>query len=53
MKGTLDYILSDLWAQAQVTSKEGHKYLLTFIDDYSRKVWVYFLKHKDEVFETF
>ena len=23
---------------------------LTFIDDYSRKVWVYFLKTKDEVF---
>ena len=27
--------------------------MLTFIDDYSRKVWVYFLKHKNEVFVTF
>lgn len=31
----------------------GKRYMLTFIDDYSRKVWVYFLKHKDEVFSTF
>ena len=26
---------------------------MTFIDDHSRKVWVYFLKHKSEVFEAF
>ena len=34
----------------------GASYFMTFIDDYSRKVWVYFLKHKDEalsVFKTF
>ena len=28
-------------------------YLVTFIDDYSIKVWVYFLKSKDEVFGRF
>ena len=27
--------------------------MLTFIDDYSRKVWVYFLKQKSDVFITF
>ena len=26
---------------------------LTFIDDYSRKTWVYFLKRKSEVFDIF
>ena len=29
---------------------------MTFIDDYLRKIWVYFLKHNDEalrVFKTF
>ena len=25
--------------------------MLTFIDDYTRKTWVYFLKYKSEVFE--
>jgi hypothetical protein len=27
------------------------KYVLTFIDDWSRYTWVYFLKKKYEVFE--
>ena len=27
--------------------------MLNFIDDYSRKVWVYFLKHKNDVYLTF
>ena len=52
-KGSLDYIHSDLWGPAQVPSKGGARYLLTFIDDFSRKVWVYFLKHKSDVFDTF
>ena len=29
------------------------KYALTFIDDFSRYCWVYFLKHKSEVFDLF
>ena len=31
----------------------GFKYFLTFIDDYSRRTWVYFLKLKSEVFDKF
>ena len=27
--------------------------MLTFIDDFNRKTWVYFLKNKSEVFEKF
>ena len=27
----------------------GASYFVTFIDDYSHKVWVYFFKHKDDV----
>ena len=52
-RGSLDYIHSDLWGPAPVPSKGGARYLLTFIDDFSRKVWVYFLKHKSDVFDTF
>ena len=29
------------------------KYVLTFIDDFSRYCWVYFLKLKSEVFDLF
>ena len=52
-KGTLDYIHSDLQGPAHTVSLGGAKYFLSFIDDYSRMVWVYVLKRNDEVFEKF
>ncbi|GKC31486.1 ribonuclease H-like domain-containing protein [Tanacetum coccineum] len=36
---------------AGVVSKEGHRYFLTIIDDFTRAVWVYLLKSKEEVFD--
>ncbi|KAH0656305.1 hypothetical protein KY285_031187 [Solanum tuberosum] len=45
--GVLDYIHSDLWGLSKLPSKGGKMYLLTFIDDFSQKVWVRFLKAKD------
>ena len=35
------------------TSLSGYVYYVSFIDDYSRKACVYFLKSKDEVFGKF
>jgi len=52
-KDTLDYIHSDVWGLSQVPSKGGASYLLTLINDYFRKVWVYPLKYKSDVFATF
>ena len=52
-KGILDYIHSDLWGPSSAPSHGGAHYMLTFIDDFSRKVWVYFLKHKSEAFQRF
>ena len=31
----------------------GNRYILTFIDDASRKVWVFVLKTKDQVLDRF
>ncbi|GJW06293.1 ribonuclease H-like domain-containing protein [Tanacetum coccineum] len=36
-----------------VTSMEGFKYFLNVVDDFSRVVWVYLNKTKDEVFDVF
>nr|GEU67069.1 retrotransposon protein, putative, Ty1-copia subclass [Tanacetum cinerariifolium] len=52
-RDAFDYIHSDLWRPSPVTSRGGKRYMLTIIDDFSRKVWVFFLKHKDDVFPTF
>ena len=32
---------------------DGYVYYVSFIDDFSRKTWIYFLKIKDEVFYKF
>ena len=37
----------------KTTSLRGYVYYASFIDDYSHKTWIYFLKKKDEVFERF
>lgn len=31
----------------------GNRYFITFIDDFSRKLWVYFLKEKSAAFTVF
>lgn len=49
----LELIHSDVCGPMQNASMNGNRYLLTFIDDFTRMVWVYFLKAKSEVFETF
>ena len=35
------------------SSLSVYAYYVTFIDDFSRKTWVYFMKNKDEVFSKF
>ena len=49
----LELVHTDLWEPSPVASLGGSRYYITFIDDSSRKVWVYFLKNKSDVFETF
>uniref|UniRef100_A0A2N9IPG8 Integrase catalytic domain-containing protein n=1 Tax=Fagus sylvatica TaxID=28930 RepID=A0A2N9IPG8_FAGSY len=49
----LELVHTDLWGPSPIASLGGSRYYVTFIDDSSRKVWVYFLKNKSEVFETF
>ncbi|GKB23181.1 putative RNA-directed DNA polymerase, partial [Tanacetum coccineum] len=40
----------DIWGPYKVTSKDGFRYFLTIMDDFSKDVWVYLLKSKTEVF---
>ena len=52
-KRVLDYVHSDVWGRYSTTSIGGAYYFVSFVDDYSRKVWVYVMKAKSEVFEKF
>ena len=52
-KGTLELIHYDVCGPIPSTSLSGYEYYVIFIDDYSRKTWIYFLKTKSEVFRKF
>ena len=49
----LEYLHSDLWGPSKVLTHGGNRYFLSFIDDHSKKLWLYLLKSKDQAFESF
>lgn len=51
--GVLDLIHMDVCGPMNKQSIGGSRYFVTFIDDFSRRIFVYFLKIKSEVFEKF
>jgi hypothetical protein len=52
-KGILDLIHLDVSGPMSVASMQGELYYVTFMDDFSRKTWIFFIKTKDEVFSQF
>jgi len=42
-----------VWGLAQVSSLSGCNYYVTFIDDATRKNWIYCIRNKSDVFDTF
>jgi hypothetical protein len=52
-KGILDLVHLDICGPMRVSYLGVFLYYLTFIDDFSRKTWIYFKKTKDEVFSRF
>ena len=49
----LEIIHSDVCGPMSNTSHGGAKYFVSFIDDFSRKIFVYLLKQKSDVFSKF
>ncbi|TQD88564.1 hypothetical protein C1H46_025883 [Malus baccata] len=52
-KSVLEMVHSDLYGPINPVSNGNKKYFISFIDDFSRKTWVYFLQEKSEAFEAF
>ena len=37
----------------EIPSNDGSKYFISFIDNFSRKTWIYFLKNKYDAYDIF
>ncbi|GJY32064.1 zinc finger, CCHC-type containing protein [Tanacetum coccineum] len=53
VKDILGLIHTDVCGPFRTMLREGANYFITFTDDFSRYGYVYLMKHKHEVFETF
>ena len=52
-KQILELVHSDLFGPMKVPSLGKSVYYVSFIDDFSRNTWIYFLKKKSKVFDKF
>lgn len=52
-KEPLELIHSDVFGPVKQASIGGMRYMVTFIDDFSRYAWVYFMKEKSETISKF
>ena len=49
----LELVHTDVWGPTQVSSLGVSHYYVTFIDDATRKTWVYCIQQNSNVFDTF
>jgi transposase InsO family protein len=52
-EGILQLVHNDVFGSVSVPSLGKSVYYVSFIDDFSRNTWIYFLKKKYEVFDRF
>jgi len=48
-----DLVHIDTWGPFSVPTKDGFRYFLTIVDDFSRATWIYLLKNKSDVLHVF
>ena len=49
----LEVVHTNVWGTDQVQSLGGSQYYVTFIDDATRKTWLYIIRQKSDGFATF
>ena len=48
-----EFVHSDVWGPCPVMSPTGFKYLVTFVNDFSRITWLYLIKSRFELYSHF
>ncbi|CAM8996453.1 unnamed protein product [Rhodiola kirilowii] len=48
-----ELVHSDVWGPCPVPSVPGFRYFVTFVDDFSRMTWIYFMKNRSELLQHF
>ncbi|RFU25060.1 hypothetical protein B7463_g11276, partial [Scytalidium lignicola] len=49
----LERIHTDMWGPYRIPSRNGNTYMITFTDEYTRKVWVYFSQNRVAIHTIF
>lgn len=52
-KSLLELIHTDLWGPASMSSKDGYKYYISFVDDFTRYSWIFPLTLESKALDTF
>lgn len=49
----MELIYLDVWGPCCIESIVGFSFFLTIVDDFTRAMWVFLIKSKEEVFESY
>ena len=48
-----DLVHIDIWGPSPIPTMGGVIYFVIFVDDYSRFTWIYFMKHRSQLFQIY
>ncbi len=49
----MEQVHSDVCGSFSIASTIKHRYYVIFVDDFSRRCWIYFMQKKDQTFLKF
>ena len=50
---SFDLIHSDVWGPSPVSTSNGSRYFVIFVDDFSRYTWIYLFKNRYELYQIY
>ena len=50
---SFNLIHSDVWGPSPITTQDGSRYFVIFVDDFSRYTWIYLFKNRSELYQIY